>query len=71
MEEYLTTNELSARIKLTPGTIRNLVHKKTFVENTHYVKPTARKLLFLWSAIEEWLHGHSQIESQEKSLINI
>jgi hypothetical protein len=28
MEQYLTTIELSARIKMTPGTIRNLVWKK-------------------------------------------
>ena len=57
MEQYLTTEELSKRIKMTPGTIRNLVCKKEFKENIHYVKPTPRKLLFLWSAVEKWLHG--------------
>lgn len=27
-EQYFTTSELSKRIKMTPGTIRNLVWKK-------------------------------------------
>ena len=57
MEQYLTTQELSKRIKMTPGTIRNLVWRKELRENVHYVKPTPRKLLFVWSAIEEWLYG--------------
>ena len=71
MNEYLTTKELSSRIKMAPGTIRNLVWKKTFKENVHYVKPTGRKLLFVWSAVSTWLHGQSQVSTQEKSLINI
>jgi len=70
-EEYLTTKELSRRIKMTPGTIRNLVWSKTLKENVHYVKPTGSKLLFVWSAIKNWLHGGSQLNTQEKSLINI
>jgi hypothetical protein len=60
MEEYLTTDELSTRIKMAPGTIRNLVWKKAFVANVHYVKPTPRKLLFVWSQMEQWLHGQVQ-----------
>lgn len=71
MEEYLTTSELSQRIKMTPGTIRNLVWRKTFTEGVHFVKPSARKLLFVWSRIEQWLHGVSHISPQPKSLINI
>jgi hypothetical protein len=59
MEHYLTTQELSERIKMTPGTIRNLVCKKELKENIHYVKPTPRKLLFIWSSIESWLYGNS------------
>ena len=49
MEEYLTTQELSSRIKMAPGTISNLVWIIKFKENIHYVKPTGRKLLFVWS----------------------
>ena len=76
MEEYLTTKELSARIKMTEGTIRNLVWQGVLQEHIHYVKPTPRKLLFLWRGIEAWLHGGSpitELKSAEttRSLINI
>lgn len=78
MEEYLTTDELSSRIKMAPGTIRNLVWKKTFVEGVHFIKPTPRKLLFVWGSIERWLHGGmvvaagcGNLNGTERSLINI
>ena len=76
MEEYLTTNELSQRIKMTPGTIRNLVCKGKLVNGVHYIKPTSRKLLFIWSEIKAWLHGNGGNESPDprshgRSLINI
>jgi hypothetical protein len=76
MEEYLTTFELSDRIKMSPGTIRNLVWKKEFKENIHYIKPTPRKLLFIWAPVEEWLRRnasgeHVPTSSKSKSLINI
>ena len=76
MEELLTTIELSERIKMTPGTIRNLVWRNEFKENIHYLKPTSRKLLFVWGKVQEWLYRHSSqdcsISSEKvKSLINI
>jgi hypothetical protein len=74
MEEYLTTEELSKRIKMAEGTIRNLVWKKTFIEKVHYVKPTPRKLLFVWNAIEIWLYGNSpknEMKSSSNCRINI
>ena len=73
MEEYLTTLELSKRIKMTPGTIRNLVYNKKLIKNIHYIKPTSRKLLFVWGEMEIWLYGESSksVTSQSKSLINI
>jgi hypothetical protein len=57
VEEYLTITELSKRIKMHPGTIRNLIWKKKLVETEHFVRPTPRKILFRWSAIENWLNG--------------
>jgi hypothetical protein len=38
MEQYLTTDELSERIKMPPGSIRNLVWKNELKLNVHYVK---------------------------------
>ena len=58
MEEYLTIDELSQRIKMAPGTIRNLIWKQEFRQNIHYIKPTPRKVLFVWQAVEDWLHGN-------------
>ena len=78
METYLTTKELGKRIKMAPGTIRNLVWKKEFKRNIHYVKPSPKKLLFIWSTIEKWLHGESvstlgenSSKGKDQSLINI
>ena len=73
MEQYLTTEELSKRIKMPPGSIRNLVWKNELKLNVHYVKPTPRKILFVWSGIEKWLWNgkKSGIVDQVKSLINI
>jgi len=70
MEEYLTTNELSSRIKMSPGTIRNLIWQKRFLENIHYVKPTSRKLLFIWSAVEAWLREPNVIHSETRGVAN-
>jgi hypothetical protein len=76
MEEYLTTVELSERIKMSPGTIRNLVWRKDFKENIHYLKPTQRKLLFVWSQVEDWLYRNSpqgcpESTQEVNNLINV
>jgi hypothetical protein len=55
MEEFLTTIELANRLKMHPGTIRNLVWKRVLVENVHFVRPTQKKVLFIRSAIEQWM----------------
>jgi hypothetical protein len=56
---------------MAPGSIRNLVWRGVFTENIHYVKPTQRKLLFVWSKVEQWLYGQHQISDSAKGLINI
>jgi hypothetical protein len=76
MGEYLTTAELSKRIKMSPGTIRNLVWKKELKENYHYLKPTPRKLLFIWDKVESWLQKGPVLEytnpdTNHKGLIHI
>ena len=76
MEEYLTTHELSERIKMAPGTIRNLVWQNKFKKNVHYIKPTPRKLLFIWREVDAWLYEQSlktynNSDISNQSLINI
>lgn len=54
-EEYLTVPELSARIKFPRQSLYNLIHKGTFVLGKHFLKPTPKKILFKWSAIQAWM----------------
>ncbi|HET20350.1 MAG TPA: hypothetical protein ENO16_07065, partial [Chromatiales bacterium] len=51
---YLTTDELSARIKYNPRTIRNVLKDSVLFEGRHYIRPFGgRKILFIWEHIEE------------------
>lgn len=50
---YLTTEELSARIKYDPRTIRDRLKDSVLLEGVHYIRPFGgRKILFLWEKIE-------------------
>ena len=57
-EEYLTIRQLSARIKYSPQSIRNMMSRGVFQLGIHYVKPR-RRVLFQWSTIVAWLHRES------------
>jgi len=59
MEEYLTVDELSSRIKFSRQSLYNLIYKKTFIMGKHYFKPTPKKILFKWSEVQEWIEGAS------------
>lgn len=51
---YLTTQELSARIKYEPRTIRNQLKDSVLIEGIHYIRPFGgRKILYLWEQIEK------------------
>ena len=69
MEEYLTVQELGERIKFSKQSIYNLIYKKKFILGVHYLKPTPKKILFVWSEIEKWLR-HSIDESAESEAPN-
>ncbi|MCV2356572.1 hypothetical protein LNV09_20720 [Paucibacter sp. B2R-40] len=50
---YLTTDELSARIKYDQRTIRERLKDSVLLEGVHYVRPFGgRKILYLWETIE-------------------
>ena len=55
MEEYVTVQELGKRIKFSKQSIYNLIYKKKFTLGVHYLKPTPKKILFVWSEVEKWL----------------
>lgn len=57
-QTYLTTDELSAKIKYDVRTIRERLKDSVLLEGTHYVRPFGgRKLLYLWENIERDMLG--------------
>ena len=61
MSTYLTTEELSSRIKYDTRTIRNCLKDSVLFEGIHYIRPFGgRKILFIWEQVEaSMLHGVS------------
>ncbi|MFO3797766.1 MAG: hypothetical protein ACK8QZ_10885 [Anaerolineales bacterium] len=50
---YLTTDELSGRIKYDSRTIRDRLKDSVLIEGTHYIRPFGgRKILYIWEHIE-------------------
>lgn len=50
---YLTTSELSQRIKYDIRTIRERLKDSVLIEGRHYFRPFGgRKILYIWEAIE-------------------
>jgi hypothetical protein len=50
---YLTTDELSSRIKYDARTIRERLKDSVLLEGIHYLRPFGgRKILYVWDAIE-------------------
>lgn len=52
-QTYLTTDELSSKIKYDVRTIRERLKDSVLLEGVHYLRPFGgRKILFVWEAIE-------------------
>ena len=53
MSTYLTTNELSKKIKYEPRTIRVQLKDSVLLEGVHYIRPFGgRKILYIWEEVE-------------------
>ena len=53
-QTYLTTEELSQRIKYDQRTIRNQLKVSVLIEGIHYIRPFGgRKILYVWEQIEK------------------
>jgi len=53
-QTYLTTEELAARIKYEPRTIRTQLKDSVLIEGVHYFRPFGgRKILYIWEKIEK------------------
>lgn len=64
-QTYLTTEELSERIKYDPRTIRQRLKDSVLLEGKHYIRPFGgRKILYIWEVIEaDMLKGQEQVFS--------
>ena len=50
---YLTTEELSERIKYDARTIRQCLKDSVLLEGKHYIRPFGgRKILYIWEIME-------------------
>ena len=60
-QTYLTTEELSSKIKYDARTIREQLKDSVLFEGIHYIRPFGgRKILFIWERVEkEMLEGVS------------
>ena len=54
-KEYLTIEEVSARLTLTAKTVRNKMAAGIFQRGVHYFSPSGIGPRFKWSAIVAWL----------------
>lgn len=60
---YLTTDELSSRIKYDVRTIRERLKDSVLLEGTHYFRPFGgRKILYIWENIQRDMMGASLMQ---------
>jgi hypothetical protein len=69
-EEYLTIEELSARLKLKPKTVKNKMASGIFRRGVHYFSPQGLGPRFKWSAVVAWLE-QQQTEAAELEIDSI
>ena len=61
--ELLTTDELSARIKYDPRTIRERLKDSVLLEGVHYFRPFGgRKILYIWENIQRDMIQESRLK---------
>ena len=59
-QTYLTTDELSVRIKYDSRTIRERLKDSVLLEGRHYIRPFGgRKTLYIWENVEADMARHS------------
>lgn len=72
---YLTTTELSERIKYDTRTIRERLKDSVLIEGVHYIRPFGgRKILYIWETIQrdmaKFSHHSMGIPMASGDLIN-
>jgi hypothetical protein len=68
---FLTTDELAARIKYDPRTIRERLKDSVLLEGRHYIRPFGgRKILFLWEPIQQDLLASAPLDTTSIPMAN-
>lgn len=68
---YLTTDELSARIKYDSRTIRDRLKDSVLLEGRHYIRPFGgRKTLYIWENIEVDMARSSSVSNDAIPMAN-
>lgn len=68
---FLTTDELAARIKYDPRTIRERLKDPVLLEGRHYIRPFGgRKILFLWEPIQQDLLASAPTDAASIPMAN-
>ena len=65
-EEYLTIEELSARLKIKPKSIKNKMAAGIFRKGIQYFSPPGLGPRFKWSAVVAWLEGKEQSQNESE-----
>ena len=61
MSPYLTTDELSTRIKYDTRYIREQMKDRIFKKGVHYIQPFGgRKILYIWNEIEKLMASRGE-----------
>ncbi len=66
VDEYLTINELAARLKYKPDTIREKMRTGIFTQGVHYFHRKGMRPLFKWGAVVEWIESEDRQKNQGK-----
>jgi|Deesub1362A_J573_1020465.scaffolds.fasta_scaffold00027_185 hypothetical protein len=70
MNIYLTTEELSLKIKYNPRYIREHLKDKVFKKDIHYIKPFGgKKILYIWNEIEKLILSPAKEENPMDKII--
>lgn len=68
MSLYLTTEELSTRIKYEPRYIRERMKDRIFKKGVHYIQPFGgRKILFVWDEIEKIMQNNVVLRGEAQN----
>ncbi len=64
-DEYITIDELAARLTLEPKTVMNKMASGVFVKGVHYFRPKGLRARFKWSAIVAWMEAGEQVKATD------